>query len=225
MSLTSIMKNKRQIFSTLYKTSLKRFLQEGHAASLQPALRLGCQSVTLQLETLDLAQIHEQSLIEQVISIRTATARNQIIHCAKAFFAEAIIPIEQTHRAAREANIHLSRLNRGLNQRTLDLAASNNQLKKEIIRRQVVEKNLRESEQHSVRLLEQSQRLQEQLRLLSRGILSIQEDERKRISRELHDVIAQMLTGINVQLAALKLEASSNSKGISRSISKTQKLV
>jgi signal transduction histidine kinase len=46
--------------------------------------------------------------------------------------------------------------------------------------------------------------LQEQLRLLSRQLLLAQEEERKRISRELHDEIAQTLTGINVRLAALK---------------------
>ena len=34
-------------------------------------------------------------------------------------------------------------------------------------------------------------------------MLHAQEEERKRISRELHDVIAQTLVGINVHLAAL----------------------
>jgi signal transduction histidine kinase len=40
--------------------------------------------------------------------------------------------------------------------------------------------------------------MQEQLRLLSRQLLLAQEDERKKISRELHDVIAQVLTSINI---------------------------
>ena len=60
---------------------------------------------------------------------------------------------------------------------------------------------------------------------MSRQILSAQEDERKRISRELHDVIAQTLTGINIRLAALKKEASTNTKGLDRNIARTQRLV
>jgi signal transduction histidine kinase len=67
--------------------------------------------------------------------------------------------------------------------------------------------------------------LQEQLRQLSRQILSTQEEERKRISRELHDVIAQTLTGINVRLAALKKEAAINTHHLDRNIGRTQRLV
>jgi signal transduction histidine kinase len=67
--------------------------------------------------------------------------------------------------------------------------------------------------------------MQEQLRHLSRQVLSTQEEERKKISRELHDVIAQTLTGINVRLAALKKEGTSNTRGLERSIARTQRLV
>src|SRR5208337_4097773 len=70
-----------------------------------------------------------------------------------------------------------------------------------------------------------SERLQDQLRQLSRQVLQAQEDERKRISRELHDVIAQTLTGINVRLATLKKGAALNSKDFDRDIERTQKLV
>ena len=78
---------------------------------------------------------------------------------------------------------------------------------------------------HNNRLLEQSRLQQCQMRLLSHRLLSAQEDERKRISRELHDVIAQTLTGINVQLTTLKMEATASCKGISRKILRVQRLV
>jgi signal transduction histidine kinase len=45
------------------------------------------------------------------------------------------------------------------------------------------------------------------------------------ISRELHDQIAQTLTGINIQLAALKTESLVNTKDLQKKISSTQKLV
>src|SRR5256885_6525793 len=67
--------------------------------------------------------------------------------------------------------------------------------------------------------------MQKKMRMLSRQLLSAQEEERKKISRELHDVIAQTLTGINVRLAALKKEAALNTKGLERNIARTQELV
>jgi signal transduction histidine kinase len=88
-----------------------------------------------------------------------------------------------------------------------------------------VEESLQQSEQQQRQLLEQSHRMQEQLRHLSRQVLHAQEEERKRISRELHDVIAQTLTGINVQLAALAKGAAVNSKDLARNIARTQQLV
>lgn len=124
-----------------------------------------------------------------------------------------------------QTHAQLKSLNRGLNRRSLELAATNRQLKREIARRHVVEETLQKSEQHYSHLLKQSRQLQERLRQLSHRILSVQEEERKRISRELHDVIAQMLAGINVRLANLKTEALANTQGLAKSISRTQRLV
>ena len=67
--------------------------------------------------------------------------------------------------------------------------------------------------------------MQEHLRHLTRKILTAQEDERREISRELHDEIAQTLTGINVRLANLKREAAVNTKGLHGKIAGTQRLV
>jgi len=105
------------------------------------------------------------------------------------------------------------------------LAVANRELRREIDQRQAAEESLRNSEQHYSQLLEQSRQMQDQLRLLSRQLLSVQEEERKKISRELHDVIAQTLTVINVRLAALKGEAASSTRGLERSIVRTQRLV
>src|ERR1043165_2829822 len=111
-------------------------------------------------------------------------------------------------------------------QRGIDvLAASNRKLEQEIIGRQVVEESLRRSQEHKSRVLEQSRDMQEQLQHLSRQVLRAQEEERKRISRELHDIIAQTLTSINVRLAALNKDAHSNPKSLERNIARTQELV
>jgi PAS domain S-box-containing protein len=105
------------------------------------------------------------------------------------------------------------------------LADANLELRREIVHRQKAEASLKQSEQHQRRLLEQSHRMQSQLRHLSRQVLRAQEDERRRISRELHDVIAQTLTGINLRLAILKKAAAVNTKGLGRNIARTQRLV
>ena len=105
------------------------------------------------------------------------------------------------------------------------LAASNQKLRQEIALRQTMAQSLQESEHHQGRLLEQSRHMQEQLRHLSHQILNAQEEERKRISRELHDEIAQAMVGINVHLEALNHEAADNPKGLKQKITRTQRLV
>ena len=225
MNPSSSIKRKSGVLTQSYQAALRQYIQEGSAAGLKSAMRLGRKAVELGLETLDLARIHEQAMIDQALPIDSATIRGRIIKRAGVFFIEAILPMEKTHRSALEGNVHLSRLNQALKQRTLGLADSNWKLKREIARRRVVEENLRQSEQHSSGLLAQSRRMQEQLQLLSRRVLSAQEEERKRISRELHDVIAQVLTGINVRLTVLKTEATLNTKGLTKNIARTQRLV
>ncbi len=219
------MKAKLSRLSERYLAALRQHIKPGAKASSQPAIRLGRRAVALGLETLDLARIHEQALTSLLAPGGSSKTREGLIKRAGFFFAEAITPIEKTHRGALEANVHLHRVNQTLSQRSADLAASNRQLKQEIAQRKTVEAALRKSEHHSGQLLEQSRHMEEQLRLLSRQLLLAQEEERKKISRELHDEIAQTLTGINVQLAALKMEATVNTAGLQKKITSTQRMV
>jgi signal transduction histidine kinase len=212
-------------FSRRYQAALLSYLKQGPGGRLQPARGMGRQALTAGLQTLDLAKLHEQILVTQVLPDHPPGKRSAVIRQAGIFFTEAITPIEKTHRGTREAAVHLNQVVEMLSQRTVELAATNLELEQEIAQRKAVEAALKKSEHHYSQLLEKSHLMQEQLRLLSRQILFTQEEERREISSELHDVIAQTLTGINVRLAALAREAATNTKGLDRNIARTQRLV
>jgi signal transduction histidine kinase len=218
---------KRKLFklSRQYQDTLRTHLKQGRQASLESARGLGSQALAAGMQTLDLANLHEQTLVDELLPNCPARQRAALIKQAGIFFAVAILPIEKIHLGTHAAAVHLRKLIATLSLRTVELAASIVEFKKEVALRQEGEAALKRSAHHYAQLLEQSNRQQEQLRLLSRQILLTQENERRRISRELHDVIAQTLTGINVRLAALKKESAINTKGLDRNIARTQRLV
>jgi len=221
LNLTYKMKRKLTALSRRYVTALRKHLQQGPGASLQPALGLGRQAAALNLETLDVVKIHEGALA----ALEASSSRDGVIERAELFFAEVITPIEETHRAALNANVRLSRLRQTLGRRTVNLAASNRSLKQDIVQRKTAEQALKKSGEHSRKLLKESRRLQKHLQRLAHQILSAQEDKRKKISRELHDEIAQTLLGINVRLLTLKKGAAINVSGLKKEIASTQRLV
>lgn len=213
-------------FSQSYRAALSSHLAECTTSSAKTSLSLGRQALKLGLETLELAKIHEEALTF-LESRKASDGLDGNISPLRAtgFFAEVITPIEETHRGAREANAQMKVALDNLSRRTEELTASNESLKREIEQRNVAEASLRASEAVSNGLLEKSQRMQEELRLLSHRLLSIQENERQRISRELHDVIAQALTGLNVQLATMKKKSVSDASDFNERIEATQLLV
>src|SRR2546421_4816396 len=85
------MKYKLMQLSKRYTTSLRRHLKQGPRASLQPARRLGYQAARLELETLDVARIHQEALA----TLEASSARDGIVRRAEIFFAEAVTPIEK----------------------------------------------------------------------------------------------------------------------------------
>jgi signal transduction histidine kinase len=217
------MKRKLTGLSQRYVTALRKHLRQGPRA-IPPcgtALALGRQAAALNLETLDMARIHEDALA----TLEAVSSKDGVIKRAEIFFTEAISPIEETHRAALKANVRLSRLSQTLGRRTVDLAASHRSLKRDIVQRKTVEQALKKSAEHSRKLLEESLRLQKHLQRLTHQILSAQEDKRKKISRDLHDEIAQTLLGINVRLLTLKKEAAIDASGFKKEIVSTQRLV
>jgi len=218
------MKTKPPVLSQSYLAALRKHLRTGSAVSLQTSRNFGLRAVKLGLDTLDLAKIHQEFLLTLPYP-KDSRASDDMVRRAGAFFVEAITPIEETHRGVREANVQLKSIIETLTRRAVKLDASNKTLHQEIVRRKAMEDSLRTSDLTSSQLLKKSRHMQEQLRHFSRRLLSAQEEERKKVSRELHDVITQTLTGINVRLATLRTKSSANANDLQRKIEITQRLV
>jgi signal transduction histidine kinase len=105
------------------------------------------------------------------------------------------------------------------------LAAALQKLKREVEHREAVQTALAKSEQHYGQLLEKSRQMQEHLRRLSHEILTAQEEERKKISRDLHDQVGQTLTAINVRLTTLNQVATVNASSLKKQLAGTQRLL
>jgi len=215
------MKRKLMLLSRRYLAALRKHLEADSQANLHPALRAGHQAVGLGLDTLELARIHERA----VDALNLSNSKNGHLKQAEIFFSEALTPIVETHRAARQNKVDLNRLNAALTSRTVELAITNRLLQRGIVRRKTVEAALKISGRHYTKLLKDSLQLQEELRQLTHQVLAAQEEERKKISHELQDEIAQTLLGINVRLLSLKKEAKVNTKGLKNEIASTQRLV
>jgi signal transduction histidine kinase len=219
------MNRKRIYLSRLYLVSLQQHLNEDPGATMGQAAELGHLAVLDGFEILDIARIHETAIATLILPTYSSKTRRFLVGRASAFFAEALIPIENTHRGAAEANIRLNHTISSLSQRTHQLAESATEIKQEILYRTAAEKALQTSELTTSTLLANALEMQDKLRHLSRQLLSIQEEERRKISRELHDVIAQSLSSINLRLAELKTVSYTSREILCQKIDTTQTLV
>ena len=204
-----------------YITALRAHLRTSTTGKVKEAVVLGREAVVCGLETLQIARIHEQA----IVALGLARRPGGQIKRAEIFFAEVITPIVQTHRMGRQNAAELKQLEKTLSLRTEELAATHRQLQRGIIRRKSLEASLKKSGEHYSKLLKASLQLQQGLRQLTYQVLAAQEDDRRNISRELQDDIAQTLLGINVRLLSLKHEAKVNTKSLKNEIASTQRLV
>jgi signal transduction histidine kinase len=128
-------------------------------------------------------------------------------------------------RAPRGTHRHLQQRNILLREYAAALARGNRLLKSEVARREATETALRQGRAHYQKLFLESQVMQKKLRQLTHQIIVVQEEERKQISRELHDEVVQTLVGINVELSALTKESSVGLHHVKAKIARTQRLV
>jgi two-component system, NarL family, sensor histidine kinase DegS len=218
------MKRKMSVLSRQYEAALGEYLKSRSNSGLKKAGALGTEAVSLGLETLDLAKMHEQALIE-IGASNSAGSRDGLAKRAQTFFVEANFSIERTHLAAAKADLHWTKLNERLHERTSELAISKRDVKTNMAQRKAAEESLRTKNEYYGKLLKESKSMQESLRSLTHRVLSAQESERGKISRELHDEIAQILLGINVRLLTLQQKGSLDAEKLLKDIASTQQIV
>jgi PAS domain S-box-containing protein len=109
----------------------------------------------------------------------------------------AVRDITKRKHAEQELNQYRNHLEDLVADRTAELAATNEQLRREIEERRRAEAALLQSE-------ETLQESESNLRSLTAQLFTIQETERKRISKELHDGLGQELTVLKISLSSIQ---------------------
>ncbi len=209
----------------IYREALRKYLDRGAASGLESARDLGFQALSLGLQRHSLVRIHQESLETLVLPGSAEHNGESVLRRAGEFFSEAIKPMGKLRPETEGVYRELEAVIDALTRLTVDLTATNMQLNEEIAQRRTIEESLRISEGTTSDLLRKSRQFQEDLRNLSWRLLTAQENERRRISRELHDVITRTITGINFHLDRLKSESISNEKELHRTLAATQRMV
>ena len=208
-----------------YQAALRKYLQGELVTGLISATKLGSRAVVLGMEILHVARVHELSLATWASPGGSHTATPKMFSRANAFFFEAIIPIEKTHRAARNADLRVSRLTERLCRRTAESSASSGRLKQSIRQRHGADAALKKSRLQHARVLAKAKRLQVHLQQLTHACLRVQEHDRKSFSRRFYDEIAQTLLAINLRLLLLKTSARASTRSLQAEVASTQREV
>jgi signal transduction histidine kinase len=129
---------------------------------------------------------------------------------------------KQTESALVQAREQLAQHARQLEglvaKRTAELTVTNRRLHSSLI-------SVGKGQRQNRLLLDESEAMQQKLRVLTHQIIAAQEEERKAISRELHDEVVQLLVGVNVELSALAKGSTTTVGVMRRKIAHTQRLV
>lgn len=213
-------------FHDEYQSALRLFCKNPDTMQRRRgANHIGTRAVELGLSYKDTLDAHTHSLLNLLDDAGAEGTKPTLIARASTFYGLLCDAVEEKSPDVAAAPARLKQLVAALLDRTGELAASNKKLNVEIHQRRIEEKLKLASEKKNRELLAKSLRMEDELRRLSRRLLLVQEEERKKISRELHDVIAQALAGINFRLAGLMTKTAAANTELHEKIEDTRLIV
>lgn len=211
--------------SARYVEALRKNLGDPEPGDTDRAHGIGRAAVAAGCDAADVVAMHEQALAAVLSSPGAVPPGVAEMARSGCFLVEALRPLEAAQRAALKSVRLLRQRNNTLRLHTAALAKANRRLEGEVRRRKRGELAVLKGKEQYQALFLESQTMQVKLRQLTRQIISAQEEERKEISRELHDEVVQTLVGINVQLSALGKGAATGLRSLKTKIAHTQRLV
>ena len=109
---------------THYTSALQDYVRSPDEAALHRAYELGRKALDDGLGVLEIAVLYHKALARLLANLRTSEEIVRVAKAAESFFVESLAPFEMTHRAAREANTALLRLNERLEEEAKRIAHS-----------------------------------------------------------------------------------------------------
>jgi len=97
-----------------YSAALSEYIAKGSEAALLQAYQAGRTALAEGVGMLDLATIHQESLVAALLERLAPEASQVIVQRASQFFAESLVAFEMTHRGLKEATATLRDSNREL---------------------------------------------------------------------------------------------------------------
>ena len=181
--------------------------------------------VGVMIQVAETAAFHDKAVAMNEALVLGSVRQHKLTETAENLNARLRVEIverKQAEAALAETRVLLAQytgnLEKLVKKRTAELVTINRRLEASL-------DSIREGQHKYRTLFLESEVMQKKLRHLTHQIIATQEEERKQISRELHDEVVQTLVGINVELAALREEATASQPGLQDKIARTQRLV
>jgi signal transduction histidine kinase len=183
--------------SSIYHAALCVHFANPSTSSLRQAYALGKAAMDGGMGTSDVIRIHHRAIAVGALVPGSFASQSEAAPTFEAFLLEALAPFRLLEDNRAQQIKFLIEQNEAL-------ALRNVRLEAEVADREAAEFAMQDSKDRYFQLYQVARAKEANLRVLSAQVLSAQEEERKRMSRELHDDVGQALTAVNVAISMVK---------------------